>query len=808
MRLRLACADMITFISELRAAAVAGYRYRYGLVAALPVTWACVDAYLCPGIAYAGFLGMALFLEPRPGCRLACLGFFFVVLSLAFGRFAEAEPKPFPADAAFIVEGTVRGFPSRQIFTSFTLETAWGGYRVRTRDPACDPLPGQRVRLRARLQPVQGPTNPGQFDYPALLRSQNLRGILLAETFAVLAEPGAWDRLIIKVRGTLSRALDRFIPAGQSSLVKAALLGDTDGLDPGVVDDFKASGMLHILAISGQHVGILALILLQVFALMRLPRKAAYLATGALLAVYVPVCGNAISVFRAAIMFWSGLPPILWERPGAALNNLGWAMVVCLGAMPWTLLSLGFQLSFAATYLLILYSRPMAAMLLRLKVRGALSLYLVSTPALSLILFLGAYPLLAAVSHTSSPFSILGNVATIGISSGMLVAACLALLASPIAGLAACFGAASGALGALLAYCVHGLARAPGAALPAAALSIPWSLALIALVLAFPCAARTGRGASLILLGLLAFAGRWAWISAATARAPARVDFLDVGQGDGAVCRLPGAVVLIDAGPEPAGREVILPFLRSRGIGRIDLVIITHPDLDHYGGLAYVADRMDIGRVLYPGLDADTHAWSALKATLSRRGIPLDTALRGQTLFAGGGCSLRVLSPELPAQYADRNDNSVVTLLGTPAGRILFTGDLGPEAEMRLLQMEPARLRGAILKVPHHGSDLSNPAAFLAAVHPEFALLSAGRTNKFGHPGPVTVATLRGMGSRILLTARDGAIGLECMGPDASTARPAAWTRFLAADTSAPIKAPPRPSRRRRAAGRSSHGRE
>jgi competence protein ComEC len=378
----------------------------------------------------------------------------------------------------------------------------------------------------------------------------------------------------------------------------------------------------------------------------------------------------------------------------------------------------------------------------------------------------------------------------------MLVAACLALLAAPWAALSQCFGATAGAFGSVLAGSVHALARAPGAAVSAPALHPVWALALIGAVAAFPYAVRTGRGKVLVLLCAAAFSGRWAYLSAREAFAPARVDFLDIGQGDAAVLRLRGAVILIDAGPEPAGREGIVPWLRQAGIDRIDLAIVTHPDLDHYGGLAYVAAHTRIGAVAHPGLDADTQAWRNLKAMLAERGIPTLTAARGQALYAGGGDTLRVLSPEIPDKYADRNDNSVVTLLSTPRNRILFTGDLGPEAEARLMALEPRRLTGSILKVPHHGSDLSNPREFLEAVRPGVALLSAGRTNKFGHPGPATVSALRGLGAGLFHTARDGAVSWIDDGPAGGR-----WETFTSADTSLPILAPPRKPRKSRAAG-------
>ncbi|MEO6095661.1 MAG: DNA internalization-related competence protein ComEC/Rec2 [Fibrobacteria bacterium] len=770
----------LRFLLGWRNASAKGYRRQAGLCLALPIVWGCVDAYLLPRTAAAGFLACVLFFEERKGKRLMLQTMLFVAWSQWLGMGGKAG-MPYP-DAIFgsrpatvqadgpgewsMVEGRVEGFPSRKRKLTFALDTPRGVFRVTTPDTGFPIVPGLRVKIQARPMPPAPPTNPGQFDYPAYLRSQNLEGVLEARSLEAIEGPGPWDRLIAFLRATLERGLDSHVPASQAPLVRAAMLGATDDLDPELVEDFKASGMLHILAISGQHVGLFALILLQVFALLRLPRKAAYLATGALLGLYVPICGGQISVLRAALMFWSCLPSVIWERPGSVLNNLGWAAVASLLWMPRQILSLGFQLSFAATFLLILYSRPMALLTARLRLRNALSLYLISTPALSLVIFLGLYPLLAALVHTAAPSSILGNLVTVGISSGMIVSACLTLLAGPFAPIAACFGESTGGFAALLSASVHRLASWPGAAFSVAALPAGWSLFLGFLVLAFPFALRARKAAPFLLLGIAGFSARWAAAEAWQAwRKPASIAFLDVGQGDGTLCRLPGADILIDAGPPDAGRNVILPYLRAQGINRLDIVVVTHPDLDHYGGLAYVASRIAIGKVIHPGLEADTRAWSDLRATLAERGVPMVAATRGQSLYAAREIGMSVLSPERAGQYSDRNDNSVVTLLALRGRTFLFTGDMGPAAETDLLAHAGeggGSIRDAVLKVPHHGSDLSNALPFLEEVRPPVAVFSAGRRNRFGHPGPATVEALERLGSRIFLTARDGAVTFAC----------------------------------------------
>jgi hypothetical protein len=317
----------IDFIVDWRKAAMAAYRRQHGLVAAVPIVWGCIDAYLLPGIAALLFLAFAWFLEGRPGRRLATQALLFAGWASFLGvtesgpATAPAFTNPFAASRqpafrtpymdpgpGFGMSCTVVGFASQKRKWTFNVRGERGAYRVQCDSVPFPILPGQRLHGRFQPVPAAPATNPGQFDYPAYLRSQGLDGVLEARSLRLIRPPGGFDRCVIFVRRTLEDALRRSVPEPQLSLLRAALLGITDDLDPSLVEDFKASGMLHILAISGQHIGLFALILLQAFALARLPRKAAYVATGVLLGLYVPVCGSQISVLRAAIMFWTCLP--------------------------------------------------------------------------------------------------------------------------------------------------------------------------------------------------------------------------------------------------------------------------------------------------------------------------------------------------------------------------------------------------------------------------------------------------------------------------------------------------------------------
>jgi competence protein ComEC len=782
-----------TFLRDWRRSAGRACRHQYGILLAVPLVWGCVEAHAMPlsglppalatAAATAGFLATALFLQVRPGRGLALQALAFsawiIWLDARDARLPDASA-PLPADAASAMslsardgagpvrlEGTVRGFAQGEGRLVFDLDAGDEGWRIMAADPGFPVLPGQRLAVSGRRKDPDPPTNPGQFDYGAYLRTLELAGAFRADSIRLIASPGPVNRLVAAARDALRAGLARTIPSAELPMFEAALLGITSGLDPSVMEDFRASGMLHVLAISGQHVGIMALILLQAFSLLRLPRKAAFAATGAVLALYVPVCGGSISVVRSAIMFWCALPAILLERPAKGINTLALAACICLLWMPRQILSLGFQLSFGATYFLLLYSRPLSRSLARFRLAAPLRPaigYAWPTFALSGVIFLGLLPLLSATVHTVSPTSVAGNLATVGLSSAMILAGCLALLAAPAGWPGALIGETAGLLADWMAGVIRILARLPGSCMSSAGLPPLWSALLLLLLLAFPFALRRRRGRLLALIGLALFSGRWAAGAAWERwREPVQAVFLDVGQGDATLLRLPGADILVDAGPADAGRKAILPYLRSQGIDRLDLVILTHPDLDHYGGLAHVAERIAIGKVIQPGGGSDARAWLDLRRVLERRGVAWESARAGQVLYRleGGRFELSVLGPDRAEQYRNRNDNSLVCLLRARGARLLLTGDMEKASQARLMERrggDGADWKGAILKVPHHGSDRTTDMAFLEAAAPEAAVISAGRRNRYGHPGPETLETLRGLGSRLFLTPVHGAV--------------------------------------------------
>ncbi len=237
------------------------------------------------------------------------------------------------------------------------------------------------------------------------------------------------------------------------------------------------------------------------------------------------------------------------------------------------------------------------------------------------------------------------------------------------------------------------------------------------------------------------------------------VVFLDVGQGDSILIKTPlGQNILVDGGPDRS----VLPAL-ARNLSwwdkTIDLAVLTHPDDDHSAGLALAAERFNIRRFAYTGLVDYSPSYTALLATVKRKNISAVLIERPQTIDLGGKLFLEVLWPRenLSGRTAENsNDTSIVLRLVDGNNRFLFLGDLEAAGERSLEAAAPDALAARTVKISHHGSDNSSSEEFLARVAPEFAVISVGEGNKFGHPSRRVLKRLERLGARILRTDRQG----------------------------------------------------
>jgi competence protein ComEC len=728
----------------------------------------------------------------------------FLISGLALGRLALEEissPLPQYAGHYVTVEGVVirepEVFPDRvnyvlqvrQLNLGDELPAAGGLVLVRAPQPGEVYGYGSILRAHGLLQKPQAPGNPGQFDYGAYIKRRGMEVILQVDDpgKVSLLGSGLGNPLVdaaLKVKAAFRGSASATLTAEQQAMLGGMVFGSRGQLSPEIKDAFNATGLGHVLSVSGLHVGLVLGGFLGLTRLLGMPLKLGAPLAGLLVVFYAVMTGLGPAVVRAGVMGLLVLLAHLVGRERDWPSAMALAALVVLWLSPLSLFEAGFQLSFAATWG-ILYLGP------------ALNRWLAEFPWLpgwlrALIWVplgaqLGTLPLVAVYFNLVSPVSLFANIIAVPLV-GIII---LLGIAGSVAGLillplGQIINAGTGTALDLFTWLIMGLSSLPGAALYVASPQLPliavWYVLLA--VAALPAreragtgfegvpAPRPGRAAGAVVLaaaGLLALLLLWP-----SGRAELEVHFIDVGQGDAILVSLPsGRHMLVDAGGWPeeldsgegAGRRVVVPYLRQLGINRLDLLVLTHPHEDHAGGARAVINSVPAAMVLVspagfgPGEQGVASGYDNLLAALRAENIPVIAVRAGDRINLDQAVEIRVLAPPSPlltGTRSDLNNASLVLRLDYGETSVLLTGDIEVEAQKWLLD-KGAPLGASLLKVPHHGSRFFEPA-FLAAVSPQAAVISVGQRNNFNHPAATLLEALQEGGVPVYRTDLDGAV--------------------------------------------------
>lgn len=611
---------------------------------------------------------------------------------------------------------------------------------------------GERWRLTVRLKRPRGLANPHAFDFEPWALQRGIRATGYVRTtpgpVRVDAHEAGWPQSLHRIRGLLRDGLRAELGDARFAGVLVALaIGDQDAIAGRDWEVFWRTGVGHLVSISGLHVTLLASLAFVAvsFHWVRVPalalavpaRKAGAVAGVAAAAAYTLLAGFGVPAQRTLVMVAAAAACLLAERVASPSRVLAAAAVAVLVVDPWAVLTPGFWLSFGAVGAIFL------AFALRASAPGPLRAATVTQAAVTLAL----WPPLAALFGEVSVVSPLANAFAIPLVSLAIVPLTLAGTLLPLPFL---LGPAHALVEAAMVP-LEGLAAASFAVAESPS-APPWvvacAIAGAALLLAPRGLPMRPAGAALLLP--LAFLR-----GPAPAPGEAWVDVLDVGQGLAVVVRTAGHALAYDAGPSwtaesDSGSRVVVPFLRGEGVRRLDGLVVTHADDDHAGGAASVA-RSRGPRWLLANLPAG-EPWR-VPAGEAR---PCVAGLR----WTWDGVDFEVLHP-VTAALADarrENDRSCVLRVASAGGTALLAGDIERPAEAELVAREADRLRAQVLLVPHHGSRTSSTPAFVAAVAPSFALVSAGWRNRFRQPAPEVVARYRAQGAAVLRTDHHGAL--------------------------------------------------
>jgi competence protein ComEC len=709
-----------------------------------------------------------------------------------------------------------------------------------TEDAPLESHVGDRVEGVARLFAPSEPSNPGEPDPRKLLRLRGISyvGSLQRGALATLVPSRGFARRAEEFRNAFAGwVAQRLGDPARAALVAALAVGERGGVDTTLEREFNASGLAHVLSISGLHLAVavaaLSWLLWRLLALSEglaariAPRRLAALVSLPITLFYVAFVGAPAPAVRAGLGLSIALAGVALGRPAEGLNTLGWCLAAVTLVDPASLADISTQLSFLGVLGLV-WLMPRLRSLVPLappdpsrvgwagwtaRAREAL----MGLALGSLAATLATAPLTALYFERASLVAALANLvawpaSTLIVPAGALGAALYPLspaLAGPLVDLA-------GLCAAFLAGCAHLFAAWPAAAIsvapPSPAAFVGW--ALLVAGLASLRTWRRGRALAVAALGALGLA------LAAPRPAPLEpgrleLTFLSVGQGDSTVIRFPrGATMVVDAGGEASmrydpGARVVAPFLRSKGISRIDVLAASHPHPDHVGGVPALFERFAVSEYWHDGDGVDEGPGAALLETAReagarpvdfRQGLPaacpglpaLEEALPEAFALSVGdprcapppptrdidGVQVEILHPlngPDRAAYPElgENDNSLVLRLTHGDVRILLAGDLEREGEALLLA-RGGDLTAELLKAPHHGSKTSSTPAFIGSVRPRHVVFCVGARNQWGFPAPEVVDRYAAAGAERWRTDQNGAVTFVSDGRSL-TARPT-WT--------------------------------
>lgn len=637
---------------------------------------------------------------------------------------------------------------------------------------------GDKIKVTAEVIALHGYNNPGQYDSVASANLQGIRGRMSVSGNAihlVSENHSFWKEIMEKWRIAIISNIERVMPPSHKAILVGMLFGGYGGIPRDVVVDFATTGIVHILSVSGSHialvVGLITVLGKGIFRRFAFADQLIPLFAAIFITLYAVFCGLTPPVLRSLIMGLIGLGAVCFNREKDAAVALCLSVLGMLIYQPALIYDLSFQLSFTATAGLVFLNAQTVKIL-----ESTIPLYLARPLAVTIAAQLGVLPFLAWHFNSFSLSSFIANLFIVPIIEGIVILGLLGAFSSMIISVvgAACLVTCS-----LMISLVLQLAEWL-ADMPAAKLYVP-SIGLAGNIVYYILVGWIYGYKPKNMLSLKDMLEKWPQRSAVAVLmlvfciivycaypAPLSVHFIDVGQGDAALIITPhGRAILVDTGGTlgestdfDIGYRVLLPYLKHYGVLKIDYLFLTHGHQDHAGGAAGVAGEIPIKNIMLSRENYTRAVLNLLKAAPNSVRIAV---YEGQKVEIDGAV-VNVLHADTGlSQKQPSNEVSSVIQLRYGKHSFLFTGDLPAQGEDEMIHSGRA-FSSTVLKVGHHGSKTSSTVKFLQAVNPEYAVISVGRNNSFGHPHEEVIDRLLFQGSKVYRTDEQGAIVFQTDG--------------------------------------------
>lgn len=594
---------------------------------------------------------------------------------------------------------------------------------------------GDEITISGRLSRPLGLKNPGLFYYPDYLKTRNVHVLMAASGGSSVGVIRGGRMNIIEswaysLRKNINVAIAGYVDSRYSGFLNAILTGQRSGLDSSVMDDFIKTGTVHVIAISGLNIALIAGMFMFIFKLAGIKRRYSLLLASVFLIFYCFLAGAAPPVVRATVMFVIAALGYVMNRESDILNSLAIAAFFILLNNPNELLDPGFQLSFASIFGIVLFTPRIESLF------GTGGNYFTKGAAVSIAAIIAVSPIVARYFNIVSPVSILANLVIVPALFVITVVSFVFIffdllgvtfILAPVACAMSFLSQATFYINHLFAQVPFGYFRIPSPSVPFMLLYYGFIFCLFFM--------KQKKIPVIMLLIFLNFAV-WQDLFAAQNR-ELKITFLDVGKGDSILIEFPDKrTMLIDAGSGGVegffdmGRSIVAPYLWNKGITQLDAVLVTHFHSDHMGGMVYILKNFDVGCVMDGGVSGGSSAFlydSYRKAILKNnfRRLKIST---GDEITGFDDVRLFVINPAEEHEGLDANNSSVVLKLQYRDFSVLFCGDIADKAMEGMLGYGDL-LKSDILKVPHHGGSVGKEITagmFFRRAAPKVLIISSG----------------------------------------------------------------------------------
>lgn len=689
---------------------------------------------------------------------------------LYFSLLTTSAPEYLPEIKPALIKGIVQDYPRYDgKRTTFAVSTDSKNHYSRNIQVYCNFAvhlqKGDKVELKGALKQPTRVGNPGEFDYRKYLEKNGIYYICSVKEekdLSISRQASGFQGWINSYRYNSQELVKKVLPPDEAAILLGMLLGIIEGIDSSEYSDYQKTGVVHIFSVSGLHVGFLLLLCAWICSLLGVSRKMRVISGILLLLIYATLVGWPVPVIRSVIMGSIGLIAFYSGRDNRMLNSLGLAGIVILLINPNSLLQITFQLSFAAAWGLV-YLFPLLRRKLNYSSRWG-DLLLVPICAQLAVLPLTAYHF-----HLFSPLALLANIPITYLSGGAVILGFLSLLTGGIMpGLSAIFLYPAGLCIDLIRVVNELVVNIPGSYLrvtaPGAVLIVLYYVGLLMSIYAFTATGNEKRSSAMVtgLVMITVFVTVISLPGSVYNRGKLEVTFIDVGQGDSILIKTPrGKFILVDGGgsdfSDPGTRKV-LPYLYYRGVRELYLAINTHPDTDHLQGLESVLKEIPARYIAVPATMVEAEEYRNLRKIAETGKMPIISLACGEPVYTGEKLQIQVLHPPAkPKSLDNANEQSIVLDIRYAGFSTLLTGDIGLETMQELINNEQLT-SVTILKIPHHGSKMSLLPVFYDKAKPEWAVISVGANNIFGHPHPFILEALEEKHIKVIRTDIDGAV--------------------------------------------------